>query len=72
MTTEQNNQRQNAAGKLEELAKNKLVLKRSVFFIPGWTDETCVWERSAISFTNTLNISRRSALILILTNRPLS
>ena len=42
MTTEQNNQRQNAAGKLEELAKNKLELTRPVFFIPGWTDESCV------------------------------
>ena len=42
MTTTQDNQRQNAAGKLEELAKNKLELKRPVFFIPGWTDEACV------------------------------
>lgn len=42
MTIEQNTQRQNAAGKLEELARNKLELKRPVFFIPGWTDEACV------------------------------
>ena len=42
MTTEQNNQRKNAADRLEELAKNKLELKRPVFFIPGWTDESCV------------------------------
>ena len=39
MITEQKNQRKNAAGKLEELAKNKLELKRPVFFIPGWTDK---------------------------------
>lgn len=44
MTIAQNNQpacrrgrRKNAAGKLEELAKNKLELKRPVFFIHGWT-----------------------------------
>ena len=42
MTTEQNNQRKNAADRLEELAKKKLELKRPVFFIPGWTDEACV------------------------------
>lgn len=42
MTIDQNKQRKNAADKLEELAKNKIELKRPVFFIPGWTDETCV------------------------------
>jgi hypothetical protein len=35
MTTAQNTQRQNAAGKLEELAGEKFELKRPVFFIPG-------------------------------------
>ena len=42
MTITQNNQRKNAVDRLEELAKNKLELKRPVFFIPGWTDEACV------------------------------
>jgi len=42
MTIAQDNQRQNAVGKLEELVENKLELKRPVFFIPGWTDESCV------------------------------
>lgn len=42
MSTTQDNQRKNAADKLAELAENKLELKRPVFFIPGWTDESCV------------------------------
>ncbi len=46
MTTVQNSQRQNATDKLEELASNRLELKRPVFFIPGWTDETCVCWKS--------------------------
>ena len=42
MTVEQNIQRQNSFDKLTELVRNKLELKRPVFFIPGWTDEACV------------------------------
>src|SRR3989338_10480597 len=46
MTIAQNNQRKNASDKLEDLVWNKLELKRPVFFIPGWTDETCVCWKS--------------------------
>ncbi len=42
MSKEQSDQRKNATDKLDALAKDKLELKRPVFFIPGWTDESCI------------------------------
>ena len=64
MSVDQNNQRQNAVEKLEELAENKIELKRPVFFIPGWKDETCVcWESPYLMMLkNSLRSWRRDEL----------
>ena len=47
MRKERKRQKQNALNKLEEFTKNKIALKRPVFFVPGWTDESCAcWRES--------------------------
>lgn len=47
MREERKRQRENALKELEELSRNKIELKRPVFFVPGWTDEGCVcWKTS--------------------------
>lgn len=47
MQEERKRQKKNALKKLEELAENKIELKRPVFFVPGWTDENCAcWKIS--------------------------
>ena len=47
MQEERKRQKENALKKLEELAENKIELKRPVFFVPGWTDENNVcWKTS--------------------------
>ena len=47
MRKERKRQKQNALNKLEEFMKNKIALKRPVFFVPGWTDESCAcWMES--------------------------
>ena len=47
MRKERKRQKQNALNKLEEFVKSKIFLKRPVFFVPGWTDESCeCWKKS--------------------------
>lgn len=41
MIEERKKQRRNAYKKLTELIRSKIELARPVFFIPGWTDESC-------------------------------
>lgn len=41
MIEERKKQKQIALAKLEELVNNKIELQRPVFFVPGWTDESC-------------------------------
>lgn len=44
---ERKRQKQNALDKLSELSSKKIEIKRPVFFVPGWTDESCVcWKTS--------------------------
>jgi hypothetical protein len=47
MIEERKKQAQNAIIKLNELAQAKIKLQRPVFFIPGWTDESCVCWKTA-------------------------
>jgi len=41
MIAERKKQRKNAYKKLMELMRSKIELERPVFFVPGWTDESC-------------------------------
>lgn len=41
MIEERKKQRQNAYNKLTELMRSKIEINRPVFFVPGWTDESC-------------------------------
>lgn len=41
MIEERRKQKQAAFNKLKALFRNKIGLKRPVFFVPGWTDESC-------------------------------
>lgn len=47
MIEERKRQKENALRKLEELTQNKAELKKPVFFVPGWTDESCVCWKTA-------------------------
>jgi hypothetical protein len=47
MIEERRKQKLAAFNKLKELFRNKIELKRPVFFVPGWTDESCAnWTQS--------------------------
>ena len=47
MREKRKKQKQGAIDKLNTLIKNKIQLKRPVFFVPGWTDESCAcWIKS--------------------------
>ena len=43
MREEREKQKQNALTKLSQFMREKLALKRPVFFVPGWTDEDNTW-----------------------------
>ena len=47
MREERKRQKEHALKKIEELMKNKVELKRPVFFVPGWRDEVCVCWKTA-------------------------
>ena len=59
MIKERKEQREKAVGKLKDLVKNKINLKRPVFFVPGWTDEdnTC-WKTASSSSPRSRQPSR--------------
>lgn len=47
MIEERKKQKQIALNKLKEVLQNKIKLQRPVFFVPGWTDESCAnWTAS--------------------------
>jgi len=47
MIEDRRKQKLAAFNKLKELFRNKIELKRPVFFVPGWTDESCAnWTQS--------------------------
>jgi len=45
---------QNALNKLNELKQSKVTLSLPVFFVPGWTDESCYWWKKSDAIPNTM------------------
>ena len=67
MKEERKRQKQAALNKLKEFFRNKISLKRPVFFVPGWTDESCAnWAQPYKSF-----LSIREWIERICNNREL-